>query len=294
MRRFVRMVVFFVIATVITTTTFAFTFQGALDCRRHSRSPGSLSQLISCFHFDSTEETTKDSAARTRRSFLQESFVTVTVAGITTAAFPANAFDGGVGGLGKTKPQTGVKFFGDGSGPIQNDKGIVTAEIQSISGKPILVSFQTPWPLLTSSGLEARDLRNSESAFIQVVSMPKNDWRDKKVFEQLLLDSVLASTGKFGMYGQPYNVQVKASKTSNDVDGSIAQQQLFSVTFTTLTPAMRESERKAMIQCKQIDSDTLVLLVAGTTAARFPSNEGVLDNVVESFQAAKAPESKLR
>ncbi|KAG7345137.1 hypothetical protein IV203_032668 [Nitzschia inconspicua] len=294
MRRFVRMVVFFVIATIIATTSFAFTFQGAVDRQSHSTSPRSLRQLISSFHLDSTEETTKDAAARTRRSFLQESFVTVTVAGITNAAFPANAFDGGVGGLGKTKPQTGVKFFGDGSGPIQNDKGIVTAEIQSISGKPILVSFQTPWPLLTSSGLEARDLRNSESAFIQVVSMPKNDWRDKKVFEQLLLDSVLASTGKFGMYGQPYNVQVKPFKTSNDVDGSIAQQQLFSVTFTTLTPAMRESERKAMIQCKQIDTDTLVLLVAGTTAARFPSNEGVLGDVVNSFQAAKAPESKLR
>lgn len=250
-------------------------------------------------HHESLQESDWNASFKTRWSFLHDCFATgATLAGAGTASppFPALAFEGGVGGLGKTKPQTGVQFFGDTSGPIQNVKGIVTAEIQSTSGKPILISFQTPWPLLTSSGLEARDIRTSESAFIQVVPTPKGNWKEKKAFEQLLLDSVLASTGKFGMYGQPYNVQAKRAKRKDDVDDNAANtnSQLFSVSFTTLTPAMRESERKAMIQSQQIDTDTLVLLVVGTTAARFPSNEGVIRNVIESFQAVKAPESKLR
>jgi hypothetical protein len=255
-------------------------------------------------HDDSIESMTSTGVARTRSSFLRKTLVAAvgmsSMAAALVAPSPSLGFDGGVGGLGKTKPQTGVQFFGETSGPIQNDQGIVTAEIQSVSGKPILVSFQTPWPLLTSSGLEARDLRNSESAFVQVVPTPKsNNWKDKKSFEQLLLDSVLASTGKFGMYGQPYSVQAKpiVRKTDGGDDDSSnnnSSQQRFSVTFTTLTPAMRESERKVWIQCQPIDSDTLVLLVVGTTASRFPSNEAIFRNVVDSFQAVKAPESNLR
>jgi hypothetical protein len=249
---------------------------------------------------------------QTRQSFLLGVVVPSVVIPTTFCAIEgsilpcANAFDGGVGGLGKTKPQTGVQYFGETSGPIQSDKGIVTAEIQSISGKPVLVSFQTPWPISKSSaGLEARDLRNSESAFLQVVSTPSNNgnnWKDKNIFEQLLLRSVLSSTGKFGAYGQPFNIQVKPLVNKNEDNNSSnsqqqqqqQQQQLFSVTFTTLTPAMRESERKVWIQSKQVDSDTLVLLVTGTTAVRFPPNESVFRMVVDSFQAIKAPESKLR
>jgi hypothetical protein len=245
---------------------------------------------------------------QTRQSFLQD-FVVASViihamSWTVKTSLPSHAFDGGVGGLGKTKPQTGVQYFRDSSGPSQNEKGIVTAEIQSISGSPILVSFQTPWPILTSSaGLETREIRNPESAFLQVVSTPNNSgntWKDKKIFEQVLLSSVFSSTGKFGAYGQPFNIQVKPLVKKEEDDNSSKsqpqpqQQQLFSVTFTTLTPAMRESERKVWIQSQQIDSDTLVLLVTGTTAVRFPKYETVFRTVVDSFQAIKAPESKLR
>jgi hypothetical protein len=115
---------------------------------------------------------------------------------------------------------------------------------------------------------------------------------DKKVFEQILLQSVLSSTGKFGAYGQPYNIQVKPIKSIED--SRQQQQQLFSVTFTSLTPAMRESERKVWIQSTVIDNDTLVMLVVGTTVARFPANEGIIQKVVDSFEAVKAPESQLR
>jgi hypothetical protein len=198
----------------------------------------------------------------------------------------AEAFVGGVGGLGKTKPITGVGFFEETSLPIQNAQGIVTAEIQSVSGnKPILVEFQTPWPLLpTTSGIEARGMRSTESAYIQVVPVI-NNWKDRKVFRDLLIDSVFASQGKFGAYGTPTDVKVKPLKEKEET--------VFSVTFTSYTPGMRESERQMWIHPKQVD-DTLVLLVVGTTRTRFASQEATVSKIVDSFLAVAAPESRLR
>ena len=57
---------------------------------------------------------------------------------------------------------------------------------------------------------------------------------------------------------------------------------------------MRESERKVWIQTSAVDNDTLIMLVVGTTTARFPQNESIIRKVVDSFVAVKAPESKLR
>ena len=207
----------------------------------------------------------------------------------------AHAFDGGVGGLGKTKPITGVQFY-DSDGylaPVQNSKGIVSAEIQSLDkGKPILVQFQTPWPLLpTTSGLEARDLQSSESAFVQVVPVTKN-WQDKKVFTQLLMESVLASQGKYGAYGTPTDIKVRPIGSSAKGGESSTSSIGFSVTFTSYTPAMRESERQVWVVPKQVDSATLVMLVVGTTRARFASQAGTIESVADSFQAAAAPQSR--
>jgi hypothetical protein len=200
---------------------------------------------------------------------------------------PGLAFDGGVGGLGKTKPSTGVVLFNENSTPMQNGQGIISAEIESISGKPILVSFQTPWPLLASSGIEARDVRNPESSFVQVVPRG-NNWQDKKVFQQLLLETVFAKAGKFSAYGEPYGFQIKPFTLNDDNDLL-----LFSVSFTSLTPAMRESERKVWIQPKEVD-DTLVLLIVGTTKTRFPSNESIFKKVVSSFSVVAAPDSSFK
>ena len=186
------------------------------------------------------------------------------------------------GGLGKTKPQTGVKLFEASSTPIQNEKGIVSAEITSANGKPLRIEFQTPWPLLpTTSGLEARDLRSSESAFVQVAPEVSN-WQSPKVFKELLMDSVLATQGKFGAYSTPVDVKVKPLPDDR-----------FSVTFISYTPAMRESERQLWIKPIVADS-TLILLIVGTTKARFPSQEKSFGKILDTFLAVPAPESKLR
>ncbi len=240
------------------------------------------------------EESLRKQQLSTRSRFVrQTNWIAVAwLSAIAAQSTPmaARAFEGGVGGLGKTKPETGCRLFDETLVPIQNERGIITAEIQSVTGRPILVEFQTPWPLLpTSGGLEARDLMSSESAFVQVLPAPPSkggDWRgNKKVFQQLLLDSVFASKGKFGAYGTPSDVRVKPNEATADAG--------YVVTFTTLTPAMRESERQAYIKPQEVDG-TLVLLVVGTTRARFPANEKSFQEVVASFQAIAAPESNLR
>eukprot|EP00429_Kryptoperidinium_foliaceum_P044979 CAMPEP_0176128192 /NCGR_PEP_ID=MMETSP0120_2-20121206/64770_1 /TAXON_ID=160619 /ORGANISM="Kryptoperidinium foliaceum, Strain CCMP 1326" /LENGTH=216 /DNA_ID=CAMNT_0017463273 /DNA_START=232 /DNA_END=880 /DNA_ORIENTATION=+ len=202
-----------------------------------------------------------------------------TAAQFAVTATVASAFDGGVGGLGKTKPETGVTLFEESSAPIQNGSGLVTAEIKSISGKPILVEFQSPWPLLpTSAGLEARDLRSSESAFVQLVSS-NPDWKNRKVFQQLLEASVLAKQGKYGAYGTPTDIRVKPFD---------AERGVYTVTFTSYTPAMRESERQVYIKPIEV-GDSLVMLVAGTTRNAFSSQEKTFSKVIDSFSAIAAP-----
>lgn len=93
----------------------------------------------------------------------------------TTTPPPVQAlFDGGIGGLGKTRPETGVVFVDTDAATLeQTGSGIVSAEllVDATAGTVALVSFQSPWPLLgTSSGLETRDLVTTDAAFCQVVS----------------------------------------------------------------------------------------------------------------------------
>lgn len=53
------------------------------------------------------------------------------------------AFEGGVGGLGKTKPNMGVTYWNDDIKPFYNNNQIVSAELK-IQDKPVLVSFYSP------------------------------------------------------------------------------------------------------------------------------------------------------
>ena len=260
------------------------------------------------------EEGKNDGLLLFRRDVFLRTLMVITTAAVTsTSSIPCNAFEGGVGGLGKTKPVTGVELFDDSMMPTQNEKnGEISVEIKGCSsdGKsiPILVSFQSPWPLLSSSGsLESRDIRSTESAFIQVIDtsnnnkkITSNNWKDdKKVFQQLLIDTVFNSEGKFGAYGTPYDVQVKNQKRNNvgSIDSNNNEDyQYYTVTFTTLTPAMRESERIAIIGAKQVLDGTMLLLVVTTLRTKFsdkPPTEKTFNNIVSSFQVIPAPETNL-
>ena len=104
------------------------------------------------------------------------------------------------------------------------------------------------------------------------------------LFWTLLTRVSFFEKGKFGMYGAPTSVKVKA--IADDAS-------LYQLSFTTLTPGMRESDRKYFVKVRNV-SNTLVLLLVGTTANRFSGQEGVMQKVAQSFQVAQAPKRAAR
>ena len=115
---------------------------------------------------------------------------------------PAHAFDGGVGGLGKTRPDTGIVYVDPDAVVEQTAAGVISAELLvGNAGDAALVSFQSPWPLLgtAKAGLEARDLITSDAAFCQVVAGGQTILRRATTpkeaassLKQILQESVLA------------------------------------------------------------------------------------------------------
>ena len=218
----------------------------------------------------------------------------------------ARAFEGGIGGLGKTKPTTGVVFWDSGWVPEQSSAtGSVTAELD-VEGQPILVSFVAPWPRLpTTSGLEVRDLLHSESAFVQVVPPAAAEKRGTTFLTQqdmlqLVQDNVLSPQGKFGAYGAPFDVKVK--QFTDNSSGTTANDHVYytcTVTFTTLTPGLRESERQLLVKAIPIlpsrnksSPSAWILWMVGTTRLRFATQQAVLQRVLDSFEAIPAPASR--
>eukprot|EP00586_Coscinodiscus_wailesii_P007930 CAMPEP_0172524246 /NCGR_PEP_ID=MMETSP1066-20121228/294085_1 /TAXON_ID=671091 /ORGANISM="Coscinodiscus wailesii, Strain CCMP2513" /LENGTH=177 /DNA_ID=CAMNT_0013307361 /DNA_START=454 /DNA_END=987 /DNA_ORIENTATION=+ len=173
---------------------------------------------------------------------------------------------------------------------MDNSGGGVSTELIAPDGTPVLLSFDAPWPLLKStSGIESRGLSNPEAAFVQVAPVPSGVGGEDKLPVGFFAGSVFGPKGKFGAYGAPADLKVK--KTSSPASSS--EPTIYTVSFTTLTPAMRESERKAFISAK-IVGDGVFMLVTGSTAVRFKSQEKLLRDVAESFRVVPAPKSSLR
>jgi|Transcript_899 hypothetical protein len=217
----------------------------------------------------------KEPARLTRSAFLT-TILTV------SSSLPANGFRGGsgAGGLGKTKPETGVVFLNEESTPTQQRNGDVSAELLVDNGKtPVLVLFNSPWPLLetTTDGIQTRNPQDPESAFVQVADTPSGTYT-----KQFFVDTIFGSQGKYGAYGAPSDISVKP----------IEEGLLYQVKFTSLTPAMRQSDREVYIGTRRVGSST-VMLVTGSTAARFAKMDDRMRRVAESFQVIPAPSSSL-
>lgn len=229
--------------------------------------------------------------SKTRSEFISSIILTTSTLVINTKE--SNAFDGGVGGLGKTKPNTGVIFRDVSlSAPLVGSNGLVTSEIiaPDDSNSPIIVSFKAPWPILKTAGIESRDLSNPESAFVQVSECPKGVTSSDMLPTSFFKQSIFSQSGKYGMYGEPTDVRIKKYSSPDDSKSIPA---IYSAKFSTLTPAMRESERSALISAKIIDNN-VYMLVTGTSVPRFKSKEKTLIEVAESFRAITAPKSSLK
>jgi len=208
-----------------------------------------------------------------------------------------------VGGLGKTRPQTGVVFRDpEAAAEIsQSSSGDVNYELISPDGTPVFLSFSAPWPLSKSAaGIEARDISGGlESSCVQVVELPKGvtslDDIKPALLSSLLSQTIFGSTGKFGMYGAPTDIKIKKifqQSSSSDETSNASGMTIYQSSFTTLTPAMRESDRKAYISAS-VAGNGLFLLVTTTTSVRFSKQEGVLRKIADSFSAISAPKSNL-
>jgi hypothetical protein len=100
----------------------------------------------------------------------------------------------------------------------------------------------------------------------------------------LLEQSILSSTGKFGAYLTPTDVKVTRD-SRNDT--------LWNVRFTAYTPGLRESDRQLLLKIERVENACIVL-VAGTTLPRFAKQERKLRSIVESFRVLPAPSTRLR
>ena len=100
-------------------------------------------------------------------------------------------------------------------------------------------------------------------------------------------NNIKSTTLLLGMYGAPTDVKIK--KVSQSESGMA----VYLASFTTLTPAMRESDRKAFISASVVGNG-LFMLVTSTTSVRFNKLESLLRNVANSFAAIPAPKSSLR
>lgn len=99
-----------------------------------------------------------------------------------------------------------------------------------------------------------------------------------KIKPVLFSDSIFGISGKFGAYGEPTDIKIKKLPQTDASSGTA----IYQATFTTLTPAMRESDRKAYISAS-IVGNGLFLLVTTTTAARFGKLEVRLKKVAERY-----------
>lgn len=244
------------------------------------------------------KEQSKPSGNDTPRHLSRNQFLLATLA-TTTATLSinpftensstiVNAFEGGVGGLGKTKPQTGVVF----ANPDLEDittltiPGDYNAELLAPDGEtPVFLSFYAQWPMLKSAGIESRDLANAESSFVQVAPYPSGYSVGDTLKKPFFVESIFGQTGKYGAYGTPSDIKVSKVPESKNGD-------LYQVSFVTLTPAMRESDRKAYIATKAVGGG-IFMLVVGTTLTRFKSQEKTLRKIADSFECIEAPKSKM-
>lgn len=215
----------------------------------------------------------------------RRSFILATTTATQLIGGAAHSFEGGVGGLGKTKPDTGV-VISTSMVPVQSADGVVSAELLVGSGGgPLLVTFTSPWPLLgTAGGLETRNVQSSASAFVQVIESVKPNSMTKTSVATLL-DPLFANQGKFGAYGSPFDVKVHKLSSSDDASSFTCE-----VSFTTFTPGMRETDRRVLIRgVRPTSSCCWVLLVTGTTQQGFVAQRDVFSAVGDSFSVIPAP-----
>uniref|UniRef100_A0A7S1TZP7 Uncharacterized protein n=2 Tax=Phaeomonas parva TaxID=124430 RepID=A0A7S1TZP7_9STRA len=130
--------------------------------------------------------------------------------------------------------------------PKKGKGGYLREQLTTASGQRVEVTFASPYPAIpTSAGVETRDMNSGDSAFVAAASLVGAQ-RLSDAPRSFFTDAILGIQGKFGAYGAPQDVKFNgdAAKGPNGREVEIS--------FTALTPAMREVPRRILVTAIQV------------------------------------------
>jgi len=153
--------------------------------------------------------------------------------------------------------------------------GSVKAMVQNpFGGPPSSVSFVSPWKPKKSSVLNFGSAEKNQDAFVAVARATADV---DKMSQAELLDSFLGRDSRFGTYGAPTNIKVRSDAT----DGGL---RTLDVSFTA-QGAQLEVDKRVIAGARVSESGALVLLVAGSSKAKWAESEADARGMVASFKA---------
>jgi hypothetical protein len=199
------------------------------------------------------------------------------------------------GQAGKSRPETGV-LLRDGSEVNRDPRtGQISAEIlvQSSEGQmPVLVTFDSPWPLATGSvfDVECRDIKTGDGAFLAVTSNTQGN-AIADVGDGFLIQNIFSPTGRFSTYGSPTDIKVRSSRVEQN-------RKELEISFATLSQSTQtEIPRRARLVAIQPEGSQQVVVLVGSASDSRWRKSGVdreVSQVMDSFRAVAAPKSNLK
>ena len=187
----------------------------------------------------------------------------------------------------RSRPQTGVVLLEQVQTSGAEKAPLVSSELVLSGNVAASCSFQSAWPL--SRGMyydvEARS-KQGDSLFLQVAALPTGKSL-QTALDSFFTNQIFSTEGRFGAYGAPTDVRVlKASRTEKI--------RTLEVEFRALAPGGTESPRRALVAAVQPSgSEDVIMLVGGSTAARWKSVEPTMRGAVESLEITRTRPTKL-
>uniref|UniRef100_A0A7S3BS30 Uncharacterized protein n=1 Tax=Haptolina ericina TaxID=156174 RepID=A0A7S3BS30_9EUKA len=163
---------------------------------------------------------------------------------------------------GKSKPELGIYLVDE----PKASRDSVTADLILSGGIIATAAFESPWPLAQGGYYDVeKSTREGDAAYLQVVGLGKGEslkalppkWFGEKLF---------SVDGRYGAYGAPTDIKVKASGTEGEP--------VFDVSFTALTPGGSEVPRRGIVRAIQAPGSPDVLLLTCTTTPTRWKKEG--------------------
>jgi len=182
---------------------------------------------------------------------------------------------------GKTKPDLGIYL-------VEEPKAVgksVSADLVLTGGVIATATFDSPWSLAQGGYYDVEAVaREGDTAFMQVARLSKGE----SVQGKWLGEKLFSVDGRYGAYGAPTDIKVKASAEG---------EQTFDLSFTALTPGGSEVQRKGIVRALQAPGSADVLLLACTASTSRWKKEGsdaVSRRVVDSFRVAATRSTELK